>query len=105
MFSHHDKLLLALLLKLYAKEKHRQREYQRYEQLLPSEQNLEWLYFMLSLSVCLNSNKKSQKIDFLLEEGKLVIMIEEQGHLCRACVEKLQKIAPLEMKIGLKSST
>ena len=101
-FSHHDKLLLALLLKLSLKERQRAKEYQKYQALLPSEKDLEWMYFILQLSICINSSKKSQEVDFSLEGEVLTIMIEERAYLCKACVEKLQKSAPLLMV--LKSS-
>jgi exopolyphosphatase/guanosine-5'-triphosphate,3'-diphosphate pyrophosphatase len=102
-FSHEKKLLLALLLKLSSKEKQRHSEYKKYAILLPTVEVMEWLYFILSLAECINSNRKIQKVDFSLEKRRLSIMIEEGVHLCEACLEKLPKSTSLE--IVLESSS
>ena len=102
-FSHEKKLLLALLLRLSSSEKQRHRAYKKYEILLPSQDILEWLHFMLSLTECINSNRKIQKIDVALEDRKLIIKEQEGKHLCLECIEKLQKIASLE--VVLESSS
>jgi exopolyphosphatase/guanosine-5'-triphosphate,3'-diphosphate pyrophosphatase len=102
-FSHENKLLLALLLKLSSSQKQRHREFKKYAVLLPSQEILEWLYFMLSIAECVNSNRKIQKVDFRLEGQKLTIMIEEGRHLSLECLEKLPSIASL--KVVLESSS
>ncbi len=102
-FSHEKKLLLALLLKLSSKEKQRHSDYKKYAMLLPDVETMEWLYFMLSLSECINSNRKIQKVGFSLEGRRLTIMIEEGRHLCEACLEKLPKSTSLEVVLELSS--
>ena len=97
-FSHDKKLLIALLLKLSQKEKQRHREFKKYEMLLPEFEVLEWLYFMLSLSECINSNRKIQKVDFILKDKAIMIEVED-NHLCKECLEKLQGLAPLKIVI------
>lgn len=98
-FSHDKKLLIALLLKLSQNEKQRHRAFKKYEMLLPEFEVLEWLYFMLSLSECINSNRKIQKCDFTLEKNTIMIELEEGKYLCEECVEKLQNIASLKVVI------
>jgi len=102
-FSHEKKLLLALLLKLSSKEKQRHSDYKKYAILLPDEEVMEWLYFILSLAECINSNRKIQKVDFSLDKRCLTIMIKEGRHLCEACLEKLPKSTSLE--VVLESSS
>jgi exopolyphosphatase/guanosine-5'-triphosphate,3'-diphosphate pyrophosphatase len=102
-FSHKKKLLLALLLKLSSKEKQRNSDYKRYAMLLPDVETMEWFYFMLSVSECINSNRKIQDVRFSLEDRRLIIMIGEGVHLCEACLEKLPKSNSLE--IVLESSS
>ncbi len=98
-FSHEKKLLLALLLKLSSKEKQRHREFKKYEMLLPELEVLEWLYFILTLAQCINSNKKIQKFDISLEKNTIMIALQEDSYLCKECIEKLQ--VPTSLKVSL----
>ncbi len=98
-FSHEKKLLLALLLKLSPKEKQRHREFKKYEMLLPELEVLEWLYFILNLAACINSNKKIQKFEISLEKNIIMIALQEGSYLCKECIEKLQ--VPTSLKIVL----
>ncbi len=98
-FSHEKKLLLALLLKLSSKEKQRHRDYKKYAILLPEVEVLEWLYFILNLSICINSNKKIQKLNISVEKKTIMIAMNEKSYLCEECIEKLQ--VPAGMKIQL----
>ncbi len=103
MFSHEKKLLLALLLKLSSKEKLRHRDYKKYAVLLPENEVMEWLYFLLNLSECINSNRKSQKVEFILQERRLIIQLQDPSYLCGACLKKLKAIAPLELVLETSS--
>jgi len=96
-FSHDKKLLIALLLKLSQKEKQRHREFKKYEMLLPEFEVLEWLFFILSLSECINNNRKIQKCDFTIDKNTIMIELEDGKHLCKECIEKLQNIAPIKI--------
>ena len=102
-FSHEDKVLLALLLKLSQKEKQRRREYKKYAMLLPSSEAMECLHFMLSLSECINSNRKIQKVGMRLEGRRLIITLEDGFHLCQECLEKLPSASLAE--VVLESSS
>ncbi len=99
-FSHEKKLLLALLLKLSSKEKQRHRDYKKYAILLPEVEVLEWLYFILNLSICINSNKKIQKPEISLEKNTIMIAMNEGSYLCQECIEKLQ--LPEGLKVELR---
>jgi len=99
-FSHEEKLLIALLLKLSSKEKKRYEDYKRYEILLPDKEVMEWLYFILSLSKCINSNRMIQKVEFKLQKRELTIYMQE-SILCMECVEKLK--APQKIKLKFSS--
>lgn len=99
-FSHDKKLLLALLLKLSSKEKQRNRDYKKYEVLLPEEEVVEWLYLMFSIAICINFNRKIQKSNFVYERRKLHITLDEGSHLCKECIEKLQSLAPFEIVVS-----
>ena len=102
-FAHEKKLLIALLLKLSSKERQRHRDFNKYEMLLPSQEVVEYLYFILSLSECINSHRKIQNVDFSLENKTIMIGLQEGGSLCSECIEKLQSVASLS--IVLKLST
>jgi len=99
-FSHEKKLMMSLLLKLSQKEKSRRREYKKYEMLLPEDETMEWLHSMLSLCECINSNRKIQKVRFVLEDNHLYVCLEKGLHLCSECIEKLH--LPHNLKISVK---
>jgi exopolyphosphatase/guanosine-5'-triphosphate,3'-diphosphate pyrophosphatase len=96
-FSHEDKLLIALLLKLSPKKKSRLKEYKRYKDLLPSTDVAEKLYMIVALSRCINSNRLIQKVDFESDLEKLVIKLEKMSYLCRECVERVENSLPLKI--------
>ncbi len=96
-FSHEKKLLLALLLKLSAKEKQRHRDYKKYAILLPEFEMVEWLYFMLNLAICINSNKSIQKLEISLENRTIMIASEAGSYLSQECIEKLQTLTSLNI--------
>jgi len=100
-FSHEEKLLIALLLKLSSKEKKRHKDYKKYEILLPEIEVMEWLYFMLSLSRSINANRKIQKIDFSLKKRVLTIKMQSKSYLTMEAIEKLK--APLKINLELSS--
>jgi len=99
-FSHEEKLLIALLLKLSSKEKKRYSDYKKYDILLPEVDVMEWLYFMLSLAHCINVNRKVQKIEFELKNRELIIKMKS-SYLSKECIEKLK--APLKIKLEFSS--
>ncbi len=98
-FSHEKKLLLALLLKLSQKEKQRHREYKKYAMLLPDTVLVEWLYFILSVAECINSNRSIQNVGFSLKERYLTITLTSGTHLCQECLEKLRSMHALHIKL------
>jgi exopolyphosphatase/guanosine-5'-triphosphate,3'-diphosphate pyrophosphatase len=98
-FSHEEKLLVALLLKLSPKEKKRHKDYKKYDILLPDIEVMEWLYFMLTLSRSINANRKIQKIEFKLINRELIVKMQTNSYLTKQAIEKLK--APLNIKISV----
>ena len=95
-FTHEQKLTIALLLKLSSKQKKRNIEYKKYAPLLPNIEIMEWLYTILSIARCINASRKIQKVSFVLDDKKrLLIKKEKVGYLTKECLEKLS----LDLKI------
>ncbi len=88
-FSHEEKLLIALLLKLSSKPKKRKNEYKKYRVLLPNNETMEWLYYIFSLSRCLNENRTIGKFEFELNEETLKIKQDSSSYLAKECLAKL----------------
>ncbi len=102
-FSHEEKLIIALLLKLSSKEKKRRNDYKRFAELLPDQETMEWLYIILSIARCINANRKIQKVSFLLEQRSITILMERESILCEQCLEKLSTSLKLSVRSGVLS--
>ncbi len=100
-FSHEEKLLIALLLKLTPKAKQRNREYKRYQVLLPSREIVELLYHIVAISRCVNSDRHTQR--FLVESTAkgAELHLERDGYLCYECLEKLDPPFDFRIKAGV----
>ncbi len=97
--SHEEKILIALILKYAHKNDINEKEIKKFKELLPSAQVVEWLSFILSLTVCINKNKKIQKIDIEFDENELHVICESKMFLASQCIKKLRKPASFTIKI------
>ena len=101
--SHKQKILIALILKYAHQKDIDEKEIESYKDLLPSTKVMRWLSFILSLTLCINKNKKIQKIEIEYRDAKLYIKSKEKIFLCTECIKRLKK--PDSFAIILKSST
>ncbi len=101
--SHKQKILIALILKFAHKKDIDEKEIESFGELLPPIEVVRWLSFILSLTLCINKNKKIQKIDIEYKDKTVIIKSEEKMFLSDACIKKLKK--PASFAIVLESSS
>jgi exopolyphosphatase/guanosine-5'-triphosphate,3'-diphosphate pyrophosphatase len=89
--SHKDKILMALILKYAHQKSINEKEIKRFYKLLPDIEVIEWLSFILSLTICINKNKKIQKIEIEYNEKTLYIKSKNKMFLSKECIKKLKK--------------
>ncbi|HIP02511.1 MAG TPA: Ppx/GppA family phosphatase [Campylobacterales bacterium] len=97
--SHEQKILIALILKYAHQNDINEKEIKNFRKLLPSVEVVQWLSFILSLTICLNKNKKLQKIDISFDEHELCIIAESKMFLASQCIKKLNKPASFTITI------
>lgn len=97
-FTHPQIMLIATLAR-YARRKFPSKKHlERYKNLLPDEEILNKLTFLISLSIALLSHKP-RNLDFDLEfkEGSIQIKSENNLYLAKENVEKMMKIEGIEV--------
>ena len=98
-FSHKEIILIATLTR-YAKNKLPSKKHiEKYKDLLPDEEVLNTLSYLLSLSIALLTHKP-RNIDFELEfkNGVLKVNSEESLYLAKESVSKLSEIQRLDIE-------
>lgn len=101
--SHKQKILIAVILKYAHNKDIDEVEIESFKELLPSVEIVRWLSFILSLTLCINKNKKIQKIDVKYKDKTVIIKSADKMFLSSACIKKLKKPAPFA--IVLESSS
>ncbi len=97
--SHEEKILIALILKYAHQNEVSEKEIKKFGKLLPSVEVIQWLSFILSLTVCINKNKKIQKIEISFDENELYVKSESKMFLASQCIKKLEKPASFAIVI------
>ena len=98
-FTHSQTQLIATLVR-YAKRKlPSDAHIEKYGTLLPDRDTINYLSYLLSLSIALLSHKP-RNIDFNLKFDKGVLYVESKNrlYLCKEAVEKLSKISEFKVK-------
>jgi exopolyphosphatase/guanosine-5'-triphosphate,3'-diphosphate pyrophosphatase len=98
--SHKEKILIASMLKFAHKKGISSKEIKRLNALLPEKKIVKWLSFILSLTVCINRNKKIQNINIVYKDNTIEIESREQMFLTHECIEML--IKPDKVNIIIK---
>ncbi len=95
VFSHQEKVLIAILAKYANKGKIDNKELKKYKTLLPNLHQLQWLCFLLSLANCINQNKSNQKLTITYQNNTLYINTTQESYLAKECIKKLTKPTPI----------
>jgi exopolyphosphatase/guanosine-5'-triphosphate,3'-diphosphate pyrophosphatase len=89
--THQEKVLIAFILKFSHKKEVDTKAIKKFQTLLPDTKTVEWLNFLLALSVCINKNKKAQNIEVEFIDKLLTIKSNSKMFLVHECIKKLKK--------------
>ncbi len=92
-FSHHQRVLIALLVKYHTKKLPSFEDVRAYEKLLPKVEVVNWLSFILSLAKSLNVNSTNTKLELHYENHTLTIKTSQKLFLAKEIIKKLVKPA------------
>ena len=98
--SHSDRVLVAHIIKFSKKSLPIKNDLSTYKLLLADLETMEWLSFIISLTLTINQDLSNPKVEYKLKNDKLKISFEEDIYLVSSEIEKLQ--LPKSIKIKIK---
>ena len=98
-FTHEDKMLIAIVAKYTKKSLPKQEDIIEFKELLPSIEVVQWLNFMMTLNMALNSEFSKSKFEYQLDENTLNIDIKNKQYLVQRALKKIK--APIELHMEL----
>lgn len=96
---HSSRVLVAHIIKFSKKSLPQSSDLEKYKDLLPSLETMEWLSFMISLNLTINQDFSNPKVEYILKDNKLKINFEEEIYLVSSELDKLQIPAGIKIKI------
>ena len=98
-FSHHQTVLVALLLRSLGKSLIDEVFYERYRQLLPPLEVVKWLSFIATLAHTLYKSAYDAKYSFSYNRMVLTVTCDRSLVLAKEVIRKIQKPAPFAIVI------
>ncbi len=98
-FTHEDKLLIAIVSKYTKKSLPKQSDIVEFQSLLPGIEIVQWLNFMMTLNISLNSEFTRTKYKYSLDNDILSISASKPQYIVNRAVAKIK--APIELDINL----
>jgi len=89
-FSHEEKVLISIVAKYSGKALPKADDINQFGNLLPSIETIHWLNFMMTLNLTLNTEYGKIKYDFVLEENLLKVSSEDENHLIKSDLFKIE---------------
>ena len=90
-FTHQDKTLIAILTKFSKKNLPKIKDIKEYQELLPDIEIIQWLNFMMTLNISLNSEFGKISYQYSLENGKVLnITSKEKQYLVQRALNKIE---------------
>ena len=99
-FTHKDKTLIAILSKFTKKSLPKEKNISNFKELLPDIKIVQWLNFMMTLNISLNSEFSKTKFEYELNNNNLNIKSNQKQYLVDKALQKIK--APVEMKLVLE---
>jgi exopolyphosphatase/guanosine-5'-triphosphate,3'-diphosphate pyrophosphatase len=99
-FLHSSRIIVAHIIKFSKKSLPLQRDINKYKLLLPSLETMQWLSFMISLTLQINQDLSNPKVEYKLKNSKLYIDMEDDIYLVQSELDKIQ--TPKSIKIKIK---
>lgn len=101
-FQHCSRVTIAHMIKFSKKSLPTKRDLQKFKELLPCFETMQWLSFMLSLNLAINQDMSSPKVEYKLKKsGKLKLKLEKSIYIVESEIPKIQ--APKGVKVKVDS--
>lgn len=99
-FLHTSRVTVAHIVKFSKKSLPTESDLYEFKDLLPDIETMQWMSFMISLTLLINQDLSSPKVEYKLKNDKLYIKFEEEIYLVSSEISKLQ--APNSVKVKIK---
>ena len=99
IFTHEEKLLISIVSKFTTKALPKKDDIKKYKDLLPDIQIVQWLNFMMSLNMILNTEYLKVQYEYSLDNDTLNIKSNIDNYLIQDTISKLE--APSNLKVKL----
>merc|ERR1711879_129622 len=99
-FLHSSRVTIAHMIKFSKKSLPTIRELEKYDELLPPFETMQWLSFMISLNLMLNQDMSKPKIKYKLKENKLKICLEQSIFIIESEIAKIETPKGLKVKLS-----
>jgi len=98
-FTHQDKILIAIVAKFTKKSLPKEEDIEEFEELLPNLKIVQWLNFMMTLNMALNSEFKKDKYIYKLDENIFKISSKQNHYIVKRALKKIK--APIYLKLEI----
>ncbi len=98
-FLHSSRVTIAHIIKFSKKSLPMKRDLDRYNELLPCFETMQWLSFMISLNLTINQDFSNPKVKYKLKDNKLKICLEKSIYLVESEADKLQTPKGVKVKV------
>jgi exopolyphosphatase/guanosine-5'-triphosphate,3'-diphosphate pyrophosphatase len=96
-FSHQDKTLIAIVSKFSKKSLPKEKDIEDFKKLLPNLEVVQWINFMMTLNITLNSEFSCAKYQYSLEDDFLNITTTKKHYLIDNELDKIK--SPVDLTI------
>jgi exopolyphosphatase/guanosine-5'-triphosphate,3'-diphosphate pyrophosphatase len=87
-FQHCSRVTVAHMIKFSKKSLPSQSDLDKYAELLPELETMEWLSFMISLNLMINQDMSNPKVIYKLKENKLKICLDKSIYIVESEIDK-----------------
>ncbi len=96
-FLHSSRVTIAHIIKYSKKSLPSKCDLEKYEELLPCFETMQWLSFMITINLTINQDFSNPKVKYKLKDHKLKIYLEREIYLVQNEIDKIQ--APKDCKV------
>ncbi len=89
-FLHTSRVVVAHTIKFSKKSLPTKNEILKYEELLPSLDVMKWMSFMISLNIAINQDFSRPKVEYILNDNVLKIILSNYSFLIESNIDKLE---------------
>ncbi|MEA3512405.1 MAG: Ppx/GppA phosphatase family protein [Campylobacterota bacterium] len=96
-FTHEDKVLIATIARFTKKSLPKQKDIVGFEDLLPDIRTIQWLNFMMTLNISLNSEFTKTNFTYTLDNNVLKISSKDNQYIVKRSLLKIKTMDNLEI--------